>query len=122
MTSARDVKKRMAEEAYQQRHGDKALGRGDAYRAANPPTRNPNQTLITWGWGTIVVGALFWPLMLAPFVIGIILAARGEGGHGAAMIVLSILLPIVVFSAGCAAILDGVDEETAQAVIVGARS
>lgn len=54
-----------------------------------------SRNLIVAGWITFAVGLLFWPAFIATFVIGIIVAARGIGGQGALLIVVSVLGPII---------------------------
>lgn len=49
-------------------------------------------SVVTWGWIT----AFLFPLV--GFILGIIAAARGEGGHGAGIIAVSVLVVVVVLS------------------------
>lgn len=63
--------------------------------AARNPREAESRNLIAAGWITFAVGLLFWPVFLATFVIGIIVAARGIGGQGALLIVLSVLGPVI---------------------------
>lgn len=68
------------------------------------PAASSNSSLQTAGVITFVLGLLFWPIFIASFVIGIMLAVRGSVGNGVLLIVMSVLGPIISL-AGCAALL-----------------
>lgn len=63
--------------------------------AAHNEAQRQSGGLVVAGWVTFAIGLFFWPAFIAPFVIGIILAARGIAGHGAALIVCSLLGPLL---------------------------
>src|SRR4051794_3578515 len=77
-------------------------------RAAMKATgRKESGGLAIAGFITFIVGLFFWPIFLATFVIGIILATKpGRGGDGALLIVLSVIGPILSI-AGCVALVSG---------------
>lgn len=49
-------------------------------------------SVVTWGW---IMAFLIWPVGL---ILGVIVAARGEGGHGAGIIAVSLLAAVVLLS------------------------
>lgn len=97
LSESRRVKKEMANRAfaekYANRWSEEALG---PPRAVAPLPPNPNSSLTIASWITLGVGCLFWPLLLVSFILGVILAAKGAIGHGVAVMVLSLLAPVIV--------------------------
>lgn len=61
-----------------------------------PPPANQS-SLITAGWITLGLSFFFPPLAIVPFILGIILMAKNEVGHGVAMLLLSFVAPFFGF-------------------------
>lgn len=57
---------------------------------------NPNTGLLTAAWITFFIGCLLWPLLVVSFVLGAILAAKGNVGSGVVLMVLSVIAPVLI--------------------------
>jgi hypothetical protein len=63
-----------------------------------PNVSLPNQdqgSLVTAAWITLGVSFLLPPLAIVPFILGIILMAKSEVGHGIAVFLLSFVVPVM---------------------------